>query len=115
MYVRPFPGLGAAVQISAGGGGTPSGSPTWSRKNDEIFYGSNARVMVVPYALERGSFRAGTPRLWSAGRYLPRGPNRMFDLHPDGERFVLAPATKPLDDHVTFVFNFFEQLRASFP
>ena len=114
VYVRPFPGPGAAVQISAGGG-TPSGSPTWSRKNDEIFYGSNAQVMVVPYAVERGSFRVGKPQLWSEARYQTRGPNRMFDLHPDGERFVLAPATKPPDDHLTFVFNFFEQLRASLP
>ena len=45
VYVRPFPGPGAAVQISTGGGGTP----TWSRKSDEIFYGSNAQIMVVPY------------------------------------------------------------------
>ena len=71
--------------------------------------------MVVPYAVERDSFRAGKPRLWSEGRYQTRGPNRMFDLHPDGERFVLAPAAKPPDDHLTFVFNFFEQLRRIAP
>ena len=68
VYVRPFPGTGAAVQISTGGGGTP----TWSRKNDEIFYGSNAQIMVVPYALERNSFRAGKPRLWSRGSAIRR-------------------------------------------
>ena len=71
--------------------------------------------MVVSYALERNSFRAGKPRLWSEAGYQPRGPNRMFDLHPDGVRFVLAPATKPPDDHVIFVFNFFEQLRRIAP
>jgi hypothetical protein len=111
VYVRPFPGPGAAVQISTDGGGTP----TWSRKKAEIFYGAKAQITVVPYALERSTFRAGKPRLWSEGRYQTRGPNRMFDLHPAGERFVLAPATKPPDDHLTFVFNFFEQLRRLAP
>ena len=33
---------------------------------------------------------AEKPRLWSDGHFTVRGPNRMFDLHPDGERFALA-------------------------
>jgi hypothetical protein len=35
----------------------------------------------------------------------------MFDLHPDGDRIAVAPAAKPPDDLVTFVFHFFEELR----
>ena len=81
----------------------------------EIFYGVNGQITVVPYAVERNAFHAGKPRVWSEGRYQTRGPNRMFDLHPDGERFVFAPATKPPDDLLTFVFNFFEQVRRIAP
>ena len=44
---------------------------------------------------------------------------RPFDLHPDGERFALAPAAQTADgekqDHVTFIFNFFDELRRIAP
>ena len=107
-----FPGPGAAVQISTGGGGTP----TWSRdEGRDLLRRPTAQIMVVPYAVERNSFRAGKPRLWSEGRYQTRGPNRMFDLHPDGERFVLAPATKPPDDHSPSSSTFSSSCAASRP
>jgi hypothetical protein len=43
---------------------------------------------------------------------------RSFDLHPDGDRFALAvapdtPAAK--QDKVTFIFNFFDELRRIAP
>ena len=42
-----------------------------------------------------------------------------FDLHPDGERFALA-ILEPTrgdekQDHVTFVFNFFDEMRRIAP
>ena len=65
------------------------------------------------------SFVAEKPRLWSDGQYQTRGSNRMFDLHPDGERFAIAPAAQtPGDakqDKVVFVFNFFDELRRIAP
>jgi hypothetical protein len=71
--------------------------------------------MVVPFAVEGDSFRAEKPWPWMNGRYEPRGTSRMFDLHPDGERLALRPATQTLEevkqDHVTFIFNFFDELR----
>jgi CCR4-NOT transcriptional regulation complex NOT5 subunit len=39
----------------------------------------------------------------------------MFDIFPDGTRLAMAPVIQPEDssrrDHVTFIFNFFEELR----
>jgi hypothetical protein len=88
VYVRPFPGPGGRWQISTGGGA----SPTWSRRKRELFYGSlNGQIMVAPFAVEDDSSRAETPRLWSDRHFVPRGPNRVFDLHPDGERFAVLP------------------------
>ena len=115
VYVRPFPGPGGKSQISTSGGIFP----TWSRTRHELFYSSlDQRIMVAPYAVEGDSFRAEKPGLWSDVRYSDRGPNRMFDLHPDGERFAFAPVTqapvaKP--DHLAFIFNFFDELRRIAP
>jgi serine/threonine-protein kinase len=115
VYVRPFPGPGGKWQISTGGGN----SPTWSRTTRELFYGTlNGQIMVAPYAGEGDSFRAEKPRLWSEGRFVTRGPNRMFDLHPDGTRFALAPVEQApgvKQDKVVFLFNFFDELRRIAP
>jgi serine/threonine-protein kinase len=115
VYVRPFPGQGGKWQVSTGGGT----HPTWSRAKRELFYGLDGQIMVAPYTVQADSFRAEKPRLWSEGRYQPRGPSRMFDLHPDGERFALAPAAQTSDvtrlNSVVFIFNFFDELRRVAP
>jgi hypothetical protein len=65
------------------------------------------------------SIRPGKPRLWSEGRYLSQGPNRMFDLHRDGNRFAFAPneqvETGGKRDRVTFLLNFSDELRRKAP
>jgi serine/threonine-protein kinase len=116
VYVRPFPGPGGKWQISTGGGNYP----TWSRTKHELLYGApSAQVMVAAFTVEGDSFRAEKPRLWSEGRFVPRTNNRSFDLHPDGARFALAPVTQEpggaKQDHVTFIFNFFDELRRVAP
>ena len=71
---------------------TEGGSfPTWSRTKGELLYvrtpaALRGQIMVVPYRVEGGAFRAEKPRLWSDGRVLVRGTGavRTFDLHPDG-------------------------------
>jgi serine/threonine-protein kinase len=115
VYVRSFPKPGGKWQISTGGGN----SPTWSRTKRELFYGLNGQIMVVDFAVNGDSFRAEPPRLWSEGRYQTRGSNRMFDLHPDGERFALAPAVQTVagakPDKAVFIVNFFDELRRIVP
>jgi serine/threonine-protein kinase len=120
VYVRPFPGPGGKWQISIGGGN----SPTWSRTKHEIFYGTpGGQIMFAAFAEEGESFRAEKPRLWSDGRFsVIRGNPRSFDLHPDGERFAISPvpqtpagAKQAKQDHVAFIFNFFDELRRIAP
>jgi dipeptidyl aminopeptidase/acylaminoacyl peptidase len=115
VYVRPFPGPGGKWQISTAGGAFP----TWSRTKHELFYGNNGQIMVAPYEVEGDSFRAEQPRLWSNGRYMVNGAMRMFDLHPDGERFALAPVTQTpggaKQDKIVFIMNFFDELRRITP
>jgi Tol biopolymer transport system component len=123
IYVRPFSSSGAGPGkwlISTDGGTTP----TWSRARKELFYATpDQRIMVVSYSVEGDSFRADKPRLWSEGQFMPReaggGPQRSFDLHPDGNRFALAKVSETQTDNrqdkIVFVFNFFDELRRIAP
>jgi eukaryotic-like serine/threonine-protein kinase len=112
VYVRPFPGPGGRWQISTGGGRFPK----WSRNGTELFYRTqDNKIMVAGYAVSDNSFRTDKPRLWSPGQFTERLGVLNFDLHPDGKRFAVlkAPAiseTSP-GNRVTFVFNFFDELR----
>jgi serine/threonine protein kinase/Tol biopolymer transport system component len=115
VYVRPFPGPGGTWQISTDGGGTP----TWSRTRREIIYRTPANeVMAVGYTVIGDSFRPDKPARWAEGRIPPRRVQRAFDLHPDGERIVVAPVTPQTAssiDHVMMIFNFFDELRRIAP
>ncbi len=116
VYVRPFPGPGGKWQISTGGGGYP----TWSRNGKELFYRTpDNGIMVVNYTASGDSFRAEKPRLWSPGQFIRLGRGVSFDLHPDGKRFAVlkAPGTEsqPAVNKVSFVFNFFDELRRKLP
>ena len=76
--------------------------------------------MVASYRIEGGAFQRDPPRLWSKSRYLlSGGGGRSFDLHPDGNRFVMAVAPEVQDsikrDELVFVFNFFDELRRLVP
>ena len=115
IYVRPFPGPGGKQQISTGGGLLP----TWSSNGKELFYFSDSKIMVATYEVEGKTFRVDKLRLWSEGQFTDTGANRNFDLHPDGKRFVvLKPPESRTDtkfDKVTFIFNFFDELRRLAP
>ena len=110
VYVRPFHASGGRTQISNNGGNFA----TWSRTRSELFYAvASAQIMVVPFTVEGDTFRAEKPRLWSDARFGAR-VSRMFDLHPDGERFGIAPAPDTTDtgrNHITLVLDFFAELK----
>jgi eukaryotic-like serine/threonine-protein kinase len=110
VFVRAFPGPGTAWQVSSVGGWVP----TWSRRRNELFYLSpDSRLMVVPYAVEGHTFRAEPPQRWSEQPITGRPGPRPFDLHPDGDRFVVSGdlATGTNVDKIVLVSNFFDQIR----
>ncbi len=116
VYVRPFPGPGGKWQISTGGGV----APRWSPNGRELFYRTtDSKIMVVTYTASGDSFHADKPQLWSPGQFTERGATRNFDLHPDGKRFAVlkAPGTEQAAamNKVSFVFNFFDELRRRVP
>ena len=122
VYVRPFPGPGGKWLISAGGGLFPK----WSRNGRELFYRTtDSKIMVATYTASGDSFHADKPQLWSPGQFTSRGPASNFDVHPDGKRFVVLKDSAVLKDSVageakavnkvSFIFNFFDELRRKVP
>jgi serine/threonine-protein kinase len=116
VYVRPFPGPGGKWQVSTGGGRFP----VWSRNGKELFYRTaDSRIMVAAYTDTSDSFQAGKPQLWSPGQFTNLGNNLNFDLHPDGQRFAVLKApgseNQPTANKLTFIFNFFDELRRKVP
>jgi len=117
VWVRPFPGPGGPWQVSSGGGG----APVWSKTKQELFFTTltEQQIMVASYRIEGGAFQRDPPRQWSKARYLLRGPQRSFDLHPDGNRVIMAVAPDAQDsgkrDKLILVFNFFDELRRLAP
>ena len=118
VYVRPFPGPGGQWRVSTEGGQFPR----WSPPTRELLFVNpgQARVMVAPYTVVGDSFRSDHPRVWSPVGYRPLASPLMapYDIHPDGKRLALSAAegqSAAPQDHVVFVFNFFDYLRAILP
>jgi len=120
VYVRPFPRPGGRWQVSTGGGNFP----LWSRDGRELLFETlDQHVMAVSYTATHtaggDSFAAGKPRMWTATRLRSTGIFPNYDLAPDGKRlaaFVADDANgENLPTHLTFLLNFFDELRRKVP
>jgi WD40 repeat protein len=124
LYVRPYRGATASGgmgrwRISNNGGR----SPQWARDGKRLYYlGGDDRIAVADCAATDQSFACGTPRRWSDRQIADpiQGPLRMFDLAPDASGFVLVEfnpsgGSTQTSVHVTFLLNFFDELRRIMP
>jgi Tol biopolymer transport system component len=121
VYVRQFPlppgGAGGKWQISIGGGALP----IWSGKGRELFFQNpDHRIMVTDYEVKNEAFDEGKPSLWSDQQLQDVGGIQNYDLAPDGRRFAIFPVLKtPAEEkgniHMTFLLNFFDELRRRAP
>jgi Tol biopolymer transport system component/DNA-binding winged helix-turn-helix (wHTH) protein len=118
VYVVPFPGPGGKWRISTGGGKFPM----WSRKGMDLFYQDldSNKIMVTSYKDSGDSFVAAKPRAWSGKHPLDLGQLQSYDVAPDGKRFAAVlyadgiAEPKPVT-HLTFLLNFFDELRRRAP
>ena len=102
IFVEGFDGVRGKWQVSNGGGRDAA----WSTVRRELLYFGTTqdRIMVALYEVMGESFRVAAPRPWSIIRVgRPPRTGRTFDLHPDGERVVAAPAENQKSDHMIFV------------
>jgi Tol biopolymer transport system component/predicted Ser/Thr protein kinase len=122
LWVVPFPGPGGGWLISSRGS-----DPVWSRgglgAGRELFFLEGLRtIMVTAYTARGDAFEFSKPRVWSPHPMLDLGspPISPYDLAPDGKRFAVvlnADGTadpKPIK-HLTFLVNFFDELRRRIP
>jgi len=117
IYVQPWPGPGAKIQISSEGGM----DPIWRRDGKEIFYRNASKMMAVPDSTQV-SFQAGRPQMLWEGEYMfglssscgLRGVTfTSYDVSLDGQRFLMIKdndqnmyATK-----IVVVVNWAEELK----
>ena len=110
VYVQPYPGTGGRRRISSDGGT----EPLWARDGKEIFFRNEDKLMVVAIDTSEG-FQHSAPRALFSGNFEtdPNVPN--YDVHPDGDRFVMirAPEMQALEIHV--VVNWFQELKRLAP
>jgi serine/threonine-protein kinase len=114
VYVRPFPGSGAKVQISTEGGV----EPVWARNGRELFYRNGDKMMVA--AVEtKPVFTAAKPRLLFEGHYeaSPESLPANYDVSPDGQRFLMIKASEQeqASTQINVVQNWFEELKRRVP
>ena len=84
-----------------------------SKKRQGLFYGSDQGIMVASYTANGEAFVAAKPRLWAEKKDFS-----FFDLAPDGKRFAVVQEVESKEKgstHVTFLLNFFDELRRRAP
>jgi serine/threonine-protein kinase len=117
VYVRAFPDKGGKWQISNNGGHFPM----WSRTGHELLFEAlDNHIMVAAYTEKGDSFVADKPRAWSEKQIGGVIGNKNVDLAPDGKRIVaLMPVeteeAQKARNHVTFLMNFFDEVRRKVP
>jgi eukaryotic-like serine/threonine-protein kinase len=117
VYVRPFPGPGGKWQISSAGGRLP----VWSRNGRELFFQNlDNRIIAADYEPKNESVVVGKARPLSDQQLHDVSGFLNYDLAPDGKRFAIMPELKaPTEEkgsvHMTFLLNFFDELRRRAP
>jgi Tol biopolymer transport system component len=107
VYVDSFPVAANRRQVSVGGGM----QPRWRRDGSELFYLAPDQQMIsVPVTKGREGFEAGRPTPLFRTHLVPTGSqiagwDTMYDVTPDGQRFLLNGP--PADPHppITVVLN----------
>ena len=119
VYVRPYPATATSGKwlVSTGTGRLP----IWSRNGKELFYQTltDFRLMVAKYTAKGDTFTPETPRLWSDTPVVNSGTAPNADLAPDGKRLLVFAQDANYDSkatvHVTFLVNFFDEMRRKLP
>jgi serine/threonine protein kinase/Tol biopolymer transport system component len=108
IYVRPFPGPGAPVRVSADGGHDPQ----WSRDGRELFFRQGDRLLAARVLSTTPGFRAEPPRVLFEGGFFSAPMNagiRFYDVAPDG-RFLMLEAQGASTASLLLVQNWAEEL-----
>jgi hypothetical protein len=87
----------------------------WSRDGRHLYYRGSDGIMEVACSTSSAAFNIEKPHLWAKATPAQM---RWFDLAPDGKRFIVVQddvETRETATPVTFVLNFFDELRRRVP
>ena len=78
-----------------------------------IYVERRGRWMTVNVSTDGDTFHLGKPELLFDGDFDGTGPWPTYDVSADGERFIvlLRPEQEVEATHVTFVFDFLDEVR----
>ena len=119
IYARPFPGPGAEVTISVGGGV----EPVWGRSGSELFYRREGKLMSVRIEERGGSLVVSSPTLVFDDPYrLDMSSAHAvanYDIAPDGKRFVMVDEPKETAatqiTRIEVILNWLDELKRRVP
>jgi len=108
VYVRPFPGAGARVQVSNQG----ATEPIWSRSGSALYYrGADGRVEMAQVS-EGPPFSVGARRVVMATPgYELDLTHHSWDVFPDGNSFLMVKAVAGDADRPILVHNWGRAVR----
>jgi serine/threonine-protein kinase len=107
IWVRPFPGPGAPVRVSAEGGQDPA----WSRDGKELFFRSSTKMLSARILSTAPDMRVDMPRALFEGGFEP-GSQRAFDVAPDGRLLMIEATTTNASPSIIVVRNWAAELNA---
>lgn len=101
IYVQSYPGLGAKVPVSVGGGV----EPVWSHDRMALYYRRSTDRGVVAVTIQDGTPpRVGRPEVLFRGLYVTGGAGvRAYDVAADG-RFLMVGSATLLGERLNLVF-----------
>ena len=120
VFVRPYSGIGGEIRISPNGGN----APVWGKNGRELFYlqpspdvtPTTPRMMVATTDTANGQFEK--PRVLFDSPYGSTVPLPGFDVHPDGQRFIMvrpAASSEPPFTQMHIILNWTEELKRVAP
>lgn len=106
IYVRPWPGPGAPVQVSPEGGREPA----WSRAGGKLYYRRGDAMLAVPVGTG-DTFGWGPPDTMFTGRFASEFlRTRNYDVLPDGRFVMLQHATRSDPVRLNVVLHWSDEL-----
>jgi serine/threonine protein kinase/Tol biopolymer transport system component len=106
IYVRPFPpgdGNTGKWLVSTSGGA----QPRWRRDGAELYYIAADRTLMAVEVKTQPMFQSGTPHpLFPVAQFTMQSPAALYDVTPDGKRFVvISPGREMAGTPATVVLN----------
>jgi serine/threonine-protein kinase len=106
IYISPYPGPGREERISTQGGD----QAVWAPDGRELFYREGDKMMAVSVTTQP-SLKLGMPELLFVKPYLFDSRNTQYDIHPDGNRFLMIKSEESTSNKIDIVLNWFEVLK----